>query len=208
MNISIFISVLIVISICLVINIYNINNKTNNTLNNNSKIIENSTKNKFLNEWIWESDHLYTKITNIKDIPNDIKISIDSLEKRYGSGNELDKKYIVEYQENIEKWIINQEYVHNVGTIKYLKYELKNWFFEKSIVLIWSKWDLSYSFYYKWDKLYWIRKYKIEFNPPKWIEYSRITSETKTDCYISLNNCWEDVLFLKDFIEKIENEDK
>ncbi len=186
-------TLIIILVICIIISNYYLYNC------NNTKNIENNNINK-------SSEYSVYRNVDYSILPENIKKTIDII--NYNFSKKIVKRIdLVDYYQEIPKWIGEENYIMNMWIILYKAFKESNWFIKKDILIWWDRTDLLYSFYFKWDKLYWVRKTRIEFIPPKWADYSKIDSEIKTDCYISLNNCWDDVLFLKDFIEKLENKE-
>lgn len=144
----------------------------------------------------------YIPPISVDDIPKVEKLSIDILDYRFTSENELSFKDITIEEDQIMNWI--NEFVNSLWMIRYSVFSDRYWYTKKMILIQWDRKDLVYSFFVKWDKLYGARKSTYEYNPPKWADYSKLEAEKNVDCYASLNNCRKDILFLFDYIQKLK----
>ncbi|MDD3144652.1 MAG: hypothetical protein PHV23_00915 [Candidatus Gracilibacteria bacterium] len=180
--------ILIIIGTIIILQLYN--NFVLKELNNNKDF---SQENK---QYI-ENENI--PITNNDDIPNIEKISIDTLDYTFSSESELKFNDLTIDEENIMKGI--KEPIYSIGMIRYGLYNELNGYIKKTILIQNERTDLEYIFFIKGNALYAIRKVRSDFNPPKWDDYSKLDSKKYTDCYLSLNNCSEEVLFLYNYIK-------
>ncbi|MDD3793831.1 MAG: hypothetical protein PHI37_03400 [Candidatus Gracilibacteria bacterium] len=140
----------------------------------------------------------YIENENIPITTNIEKISIDTLEYNFSSVSEIEFKDLTIDEENIIKGI--KEPIYSIGMIRYGLYNELDGYIKKTLLIQNDRTDIEYIFFIKLNVLYAVRKVRSDFNPPKWDDYSKLDSKKYTDCYLSLNNCSEEVLFLYDYI--------
>ncbi len=168
------------------------------TVQVNNTDISNSEK----NSWSIIINEGLDKKIPIPDEINNSEKNIDKLEKEFYNKKTYFYQDITVYQDDITKWI--DEFINNIWIINFEAYLSDDWYIKKKISIEGDRTDIYYSFYIKKDKLYWVRKNRNDYNHPKWEDNSKIESEKHEDCYISLNNCSKDMLFLYDYIQKLK----
>lgn len=152
----------------------------NNVINNNEQDKNNST-----NTWI---------LTNVNE-----EISIEQLKKIFKEKWMKEYIDIGNYQSEISAW--TKEPVFLLSFIKYEESDYNNWYIKKEISWQSDKSDITYSFYIKWTELYWIEKVLKFYEPAKSSGNPIIKDVIDKTCYVSLNDCQDDMLFLYKFIE-------